>query len=263
MKWYLNEESNITLCDFMGNLRNYTLGKTFNYYDNNKVHSIEVCKYDNTIDDLCQCCFFNRYENYDACSKLCLADYRPDKINVIFKEITSINSINSIISKCKELFLNKQKDYGNSWRILRTESLLNQIIIKANRIRSIQNKGVQKIADSIKDDFIGILNYSIMALIQNEIGSLDVNELNLDSYNVVDLYDKYTNKALELLNNKNHDYGDVWKCMTQVSIIDIILVKLLRIKSILDNDEDVICSEGINSNYIDIINYCIFALLLN
>ncbi len=163
------------------------------------------------------------------------------------------------IKLCKEIFLNKMKDYGTAWRILRTSSLTDQIYIKANRIRSIDSKGTKKINEGIKPEFIGIINYSVMALIQLEHGC--ENKLDLSSDEVEELYDKYVKLAKSLMQDKNHDYGEAWRNMRISSLTDIILMKLLRIKQIEDNEGETFISEGVDANYFDIINYSVFALI--
>ena len=165
-----------------------------------------------------------------------------------------------VIAKCKALFDKKNKDYGTSWRILRLSSITDQIFIKAQRIRSIQMKGQQKVADDITGEFIGIVNYCVMALIQCELGEESQVELNTEE--VSDLYQKQVDKTIELLMNKNHDYDEAWRSMRVSSITDIILMKLYRTKQIEDNQGVTIVSEGVEANYQDMINYAVFALIL-
>ncbi len=171
----------------------------------------------------------------------------------------TLQQFEKIIAMCREVFLNKMKDYGSAWRILRPSSLTDQIYIKANRIRSIQEKGVSKVNEGIKPEFIGIVNYSVMALIQLELGSSE--EITMDPEKAVSLYDKYINGAMSLMTDKNHDYGEAWRNMRISSLTDIILMKLLRIKQIEDNDGKTFVSEGLDANYNDIINYAVFALI--
>ncbi len=159
----------------------------------------------------------------------------------------------------KDIFLKKTKDYGTSWRVLRTISVVDQIYIKAKRIRTIQENKLQLIGDDINSEFKGILNYSVIGLIQLEL-SIDVQELETDF--VEELYDKMISNARSLMQQKNHDYGEAWRDMSQESFTDLILSKLLRIKQILNNDGRTIVSEGIDANYYDIINYAIFALIM-
>lgn len=165
-----------------------------------------------------------------------------------------------VTERCREVFLSKMKDYGNAWRILRTPSLTDQIYIKANRIRSIQTKGVARVKEGIQPEFEGIINYSVMALIQIELGVAEENSVH--SENIIELYSKYINEAKELMTKKNHDYGEAWRNMRISSLTDIILMKLLRIKQIEDNGGITTISEGIDANYFDIINYAVFALIL-
>lgn len=165
----------------------------------------------------------------------------------------------AIIKMCKNIFEAKMKDYGSAWRILRTTSLTDQIYIKASRIRSIDDKGTQKINEGIIPEFIGIVNYSVMALIQLELGSENQLELNTDE--ALKLYDRHIYKAKKLMENKNHDYGEAWRNMRIGSLTDIILMKLLRIKQIENNRGKTFVSEGVDANYLDIINYSIFALI--
>ena len=164
-----------------------------------------------------------------------------------------------IISLCRDIFLTKMKDYGTAWRILRSTSITDQIYIKAQRIRSIEDKGAQKVAEGIKPEYIGIVNYSVMALIQLELGTDGNPELTPDEGER--LYNKYIIAARDLMLNKNHDYGEAWRNMRVSSLTDIILMKLLRIKQIEDNKGKTFISEGLDANYFDIINYAIFALI--
>jgi hypothetical protein len=163
------------------------------------------------------------------------------------------------IAVCKEVFLNKMKDYGSSWRILRTSSLTDQIYIKANRIRSIEQKGLHKVDEGIKPEFIGIVNYSVIALIQIELGS--EGNLDLKGEEAVRLYDKHLQSARALMEDKNHDYDEAWRNMRVSSYTDIILMKLMRIKQIEDKEGETLVSEGVDANYRDIINYALFALI--
>ena len=164
-----------------------------------------------------------------------------------------------IINECRSVFEVKQKDYGTAWRILRTESLTDQIYIKAIRIRRIQMKGKQRVDEGIVSEFIGIINYSVMALIQLERGVAE--HPDLDSKEAVELYLKYFRAARDLMLNKNHDYDEAWRNMRISSFVDIILMKLLRIKQIEDNKGKTLASEGLDANYYDIINYSVFALI--
>lgn len=166
-----------------------------------------------------------------------------------------------IIGQCRSLFINKMSDYGSAWRILRIPSLTDQIFIKAQRIRQLQEIHVKKVDEDEVPEFIGIINYSIMALIQIEKGVADQPDLNVDE--ATELYDKHINETKQLMENKNHDYGEAWREMRISSLTDLILQKLLRVKQIENNKGKTLVSEGIDANYQDMINYAIFALILN
>jgi hypothetical protein len=163
------------------------------------------------------------------------------------------------IRECKDIFLAKMNDYGTAWRVLRSESITDQIYIKANRIRSIQTKGVKLVSEDEKSEFIGIVNYSVIGLIQLQLGQSE--ELNMNKKEVEALYDKFTSTAKSLMTNKNHDYDEAWRNMRISSLTDIILMKLLRVKQIEDNKGMTFVSEGIDANYLDMINYAVFALI--
>lgn len=164
------------------------------------------------------------------------------------------------VESCREIFLNKTKDYGTSWRVYRTISVADQIYIKAKRIRNIQETGVQKIGDDIISEFKGMLNYGIIGLIQLDINNEEMEEL---PYEMVEkLYNEKATIAKKLMLDKNHDYGEAWREMSQESFVDLILAKILRIKQILLNKGQTIISEGIDANFFDIINYAAFALIL-
>lgn len=164
-----------------------------------------------------------------------------------------------IISTCSDLFLKKMKDYGTAWRILRTTSLTDQIFIKAQRIRTLEQKGESKVGEGIVPEYIGIINYCVMALIQLELGAA-VSE-DTDEDKIANLHAKYLQTAKDLMANKNHDYGEAWREMRVSSLTDLILMKLLRVKSIEDNEGKTIVSEGLDANYLDMINYAIFAMI--
>jgi len=164
-----------------------------------------------------------------------------------------------IIEKSSSLFEKKMKDYGSAWRILRLPSLTDQIFIKAQRIRSIENKGVQKVDEGIASEFIGILNYSIMALIQLERGVAEQADMNVED--AVKAYLYFAKESKDLMEAKNHDYGEAWREMRVSSLTDLILQKLLRVKQIEDNKGKTLVSEGIDANYFDMVNYAIFALI--
>ena len=163
------------------------------------------------------------------------------------------------LGKCREIYLKKTKDYGTAWRILRPSSLTDQLYIKAKRIRSIEEKGEQKVDEGIENEFIGLVNYSIMALVQLEIPA-DA-ELELSETEASKLYDNYAEKTRDLMIAKNHDYGEAWREMRISSLTDLILMKLLRIKQIEDNKGKTLISEGLDAGYQDIINYSLFALI--
>lgn len=166
----------------------------------------------------------------------------------------------SIIAICRELYSKKMKDYGSAWRILRLPSLTDQIFIKAQRIRSLQENEVRKVDEDETSEFIGIINYCIMALIQIDKGIADQPDLGFEEG--VKLYDEKVALTKELMENKNHDYGEAWREMRVSSLTDLILQKLLRVKQIEDNKGKTLVSEGIDANYQDMINYSIFALIL-
>lgn len=174
-------------------------------------------------------------------------------------ELTTEKEYKNILAECRELFSNKASDYGTAWRILRLPSITDQIFIKANRIRSIQDKGVSKVGDGIHGEFVAIINYGIIALIQLQLQNDDRMELPLDE--LMKLYDEEATGTLDLLLNKNHDYGEAWRDMRVSSITDIILMKLLRVKQIEDNEGKTTVSEGYDGNYRDMINYAVFALI--
>ncbi len=163
------------------------------------------------------------------------------------------------ISKCKDIFLKKMKDYGTAWRNLRPTSLTDQIFIKAQRIKSIEEKGTQKIEDAISGEYVGIINYCLIALIQLELQ----NDTRIDlPYNEVEmLYSNQLNSTRQLMLDKNHDYGEAWRDMRISSLTDLILMKLFRVKQIEDNKGQTLISEGVDANYKDMINYSVFALI--
>lgn len=165
----------------------------------------------------------------------------------------------AVIDKCQSLFEKKMKDYGSAWRILRLPSLTDQIFIKAQRIRSIEDKGIQKIGDSIYGEFIGILNYSVMALIQLDKGIAEQPDLDVEE--AVAAFSTKAQEAKDLMLAKNHDYGEAWRDMRVSSFTDLILQKLLRVKQIEDNKGKTLVSEGLDANYLDMINYAVFAMI--
>lgn len=164
-----------------------------------------------------------------------------------------------VISTCRELFINKTKDYGTAWRILRLPSLTDQIFIKAQRIRSLQELSSRKIDEDERSEFIGIINYAIMALIQLEKGVAEQPDLSPEE--ALRLYDEQVAITKALMEDKNHDYGEAWRDLRVSSLTDLILQKLLRVKQIEDNEGETLVSEGIAANYQDIINYAVFALI--
>ncbi len=164
-----------------------------------------------------------------------------------------------VIEKCRNIFQKKLKDYGPAWRLLRPESITDQLYIKANRIRTIELTGEARVDEQIDGEFIGLINYSIIGLIQNELGFAD--EIDISNEKAMQLYDKYSRNALDLMQRKNHDYGEAWRQMRVSSFTDLILMKIFRIKQIEDNQGETLVSEGVENNYFDIINYSVFALI--
>lgn len=171
----------------------------------------------------------------------------------------TIQQYDHVISICEDIFVKKMKDYGVAWRILRPSSMTDQIFIKAQRIRSIEMKGTMKVDEDSRSEYIGIINYCIMALIQLEKGISDDDDLSEDETHK--LYLNYFNQAKSLMQNKNHDYDEAWRQMRISSITDLILMKIKRTKQIEDNSGQTIISEGIDANYLDMINYAVFALI--
>lgn len=171
----------------------------------------------------------------------------------------TLEQFREVIGRCRELFEHKTADYGTAWRILRPSSITDQLYIKAMRVRSIEEKGEQKVSDPVEAEFTGLVNYSILALVQLEIGSDAPLELSLGE--AVSLYNAQVEENLRLLQNKNHDYGEAWRQMRISSMTDLILQKLLRIKQIEDNAGATLVSEGVAANYRDIINYAVFCLI--
>jgi hypothetical protein len=163
------------------------------------------------------------------------------------------------VSLCKDIFLKKMKDYGTAWRNLRPTSLTDQIFIKAQRIKSIEEKGTQKVDDDIKGEYVGIINYCLIALIQLEL--IHDTRVDLPYDEVAQLYIKYADKTRTLMENKNHDYGEAWRDMRMSSLTDLILMKIFRVKQIEDNKGKTIISEGVDANYMDMINYSVFAMI--
>jgi hypothetical protein len=172
----------------------------------------------------------------------------------------TIAQYNQVIAHCKALFQKKTQDYGTSWRILRLPSLTDQIFIKAKRIRSIQEKGTQKIGDDVASEFVGIINYCLIALIQIDLAEDERLEIPLEE--TMQRYEQKVEATLALQQNKNHDYGEAWRSMRVSSMTDIILMKLLRVKQIEDNQGQTLVSEGVAANYQDMLNYAAFCLIL-
>ena len=164
-----------------------------------------------------------------------------------------------VITVCRDLFVKKMKDYGSAWRILRLPSLTDQIFIKAQRIRSLQQNDVRKVDEGQEGEFVGIINYCVMALIQLEKGVVEQPDMSLEEAS--ELYDEKVSLTKQLMMDKNHDYGEAWRDMRVSSLTDLILQKLLRVKQIEDNAGKTLVSEGIDANYQDMINYAVFALI--
>lgn len=172
----------------------------------------------------------------------------------------TVRQYDEVITKARDIFEKKLRDYGATWRLLRTISIVDQLFIKAKRIRSIQMKGASKINESIDGEFYALYNYSIIALIQEDLGVVD--EPDMDLTRALQLYDAKSQEVKELMLKKNHDYGEAWRDMSIESMTDFILVKIYRIKQILQNKGKTLISEGITSNFMDIANYAVFALIL-
>lgn len=171
----------------------------------------------------------------------------------------TLTQFDTEVNTCRDIFVKKMHDYGTAWRILRLSSITDQIFIKAQRIRSIEEKGSKKVDEDVSADFIGIYNYAVIALIQMSLKDDPRTEMPPDE--IKHLFDKHSNKARALMQDKNHDYGEAWRDMRVSSLTDLILMKLLRIKQIEDHKGQTIISEGIDANYYDLMNYAIFALI--
>ncbi|MEI8060463.1 MAG: nucleotide modification associated domain-containing protein [Ferruginibacter sp.] len=174
--------------------------------------------------------------------------------------MTTNQQYDTAVQSCRDIFLKKTADYGTSWRVYRIISVADQIYIKAKRVRTIQELGEQKVGDDIISEFKGILNYAIIGLIQLDINDDEVEELPVET--VQRLYDEKIANAKKLMQDKNHDYGEAWREMSQESFVDLTLAKILRIKQIVANKGQTIISEGIDANFYDIINYAAFGLIL-
>ena len=185
-------------------------------------------------------------------------------VKVIFTtnkmDFNTSSQYDQAVASCKDIFIKKTLDYGTSWRVLRLISITDQIFIKAKRIRTIQEKKSQKVADDISSELKGIINYAVIGLIQLELGTAEIDDLSPEETAVK--YEKMIAVSKATMMDKNHDYGEAWREMSQESFIDLILMKLNRIRQILSNDGVTIISEGIDANFIDILNYAIFGLIL-
>jgi len=173
--------------------------------------------------------------------------------------VNTSHEYDSVIAVCKSLFLKKTNDYGTAWRILRPSSITDQIFIKAQRIRTLEEKKVSKVGEDITSEYIGIVNYCVIAMMQLDLTENDPNELEVDL--VENLFDKHVNETKELMFAKNHDYGEAWRDMRISSLTDLILMKIFRVKQIEDNLGQTLASEGVKANYQDMLNYAVFALI--
>ncbi|WP_437921705.1 DUF1599 domain-containing protein [Sphingobacterium sp. LRF_L2] len=173
--------------------------------------------------------------------------------------INTAAEYNSVINYCKDLFLKKTKDYGTAWRIMRPSSITDQIYIKAQRIRTLEVKKISKVGEGVLDEYIGIVNYCVIAMIQLDL--IHNEGENLDYATVEKVYTAKTEETRELMFAKNHDYGEAWRDMRITSLTDLILMKLHRVKQIEDNDGQTLISEGLKANYQDMLNYAVFALI--
>jgi hypothetical protein len=173
--------------------------------------------------------------------------------------VNTSQEYSDVIAVCKALFLKKTKDYGTAWRILRSSSITDQIFIKGQRIRTLEEKKVSKVGEDITSEYIGIVNYCVMAILQLELTANDPYEMDVEV--VENLFDREVNETKELMFAKNHDYGEAWRDMRISSLTDLILMKIFRVKQIEDNQGQTIVSEGIKANYQDMLNYSVFALI--
>ncbi|MDT3403422.1 DUF1599 domain-containing protein [Mucilaginibacter terrae] len=165
----------------------------------------------------------------------------------------------AVINRCRSLFVKKTSDYGTAWRILRPSSITDQIFIKAQRIRTLEEKKVSKVGDDITGEYIGIVNYCLIAMMQLDLAADAPFELPVEQ--VSDLFDQYATETRDLMFAKNHDYGEAWRDMRISSLTDLILMKILRVKQIEDNQGQTVASEGVKANYQDMLNYAVFALI--
>lgn len=171
----------------------------------------------------------------------------------------TISEYNCVIAQCQDLFIKKTKDYGTAWRIMRLTSITDQLYIKAQRIRTLEVKKVSKVGEGVIDEYIGIVNYCVIAMMQLELG--EEGDDNLDASLVEAKYSEKVNETRDLMLAKNHDYGEAWRDMRISSLTDMILTKLHRVKQIEDNNGATLVSEGLNANYQDMLNYAVFALI--
>jgi len=171
----------------------------------------------------------------------------------------TVQQYESVINTCRELFIKKTRDYGTAWRILRPSSITDQIFIKAQRIRTLEDKKVSKVGDDIRGEYIGIINYCVIAMMQLELTTNDPMDLPVDR--VSDLFEEKVKETEELMFAKNHDYGEAWRDMRISSLTDLILMKIFRVKQIEDNQGATLASEGVKANYQDMLNYSVFALI--
>lgn len=181
----------------------------------------------------------------------------PKRLELLMPD--TLSSFTNITALCREIYLNKSKDYGTAWRILRPVGIADQLYIKANRIRTIQENGASLVGDGIEGEFMAIVNYCIIGLIQ--LNAHEGLSLELTPEEAENLYDTYLKEAISLMLKKNHDYGEAWRSMQVESLTDLILMKIYRIKQIINNDGKTIASEGIDANYYDMLNYAVFALI--
>jgi Nucleotide modification associated domain 1 len=183
----------------------------------------------------------------------------PPKLDLLLMNKTA-EQYREVIANCLSIFEKKGKDYGTAWRVLRVSSLTDQIFIKAQRIRTIQETGINKVGEDIEGEFVAIVNYCAMGLIQIDLGSGTLEEIAVEE--AVKRYIEKTDQAFSLMEDKNHDYGEAWRDMRISSLTDLIMMKILRTKQIEDNDGKTLISEGVDANYLDMLNYAVFALIL-
>ena len=183
----------------------------------------------------------------------------PNSEEAMKKEQNTEQEFRDVMKECRDVFASKLHDYGASWRILRPSSLTDQLFIKAKRIRSLEQKGVSKVGEGIRPEFIALINYGLVGLIQLQNGFVD--EVDMSPEEALKLYDKHADEALELMLKKNHDYDEAWRSMRVSSYTDFILTKIQRIKEIEDLEGATLVSEGIDSNYMDIVNYAVFGAI--